>query len=74
MGSRLNNDRENFTGTLSFHTICSLMLIHTFSLKLLSRSPPSNSIDVFANGVGFIAIVDQENSPDSMSPLGVGWV
>jgi len=39
MRSRLNNDRENFAGTLSFHTICSLMLISTFSLRLLSWSP-----------------------------------
>jgi len=49
-------------GTLSFHTIRSLMLIRTFSSRLLSRSP-SNSIDVFADDVGFVATVDEKGGP-----------
>jgi len=41
----------------------------------LLRGPPSNSIDVFANDVGFVATVNEKEDPSySTSLLGVGWV
>ena len=47
-------------GTLSSHIIRSLMLICTFSSNLLLWVPPSNDIDVSADDVGFITIMDEK--------------